>query len=100
MAIVFNVVDFSSEDKILHARITRQFELLGLGKLYSSHAAEELENINGVLTALKVFPDENALVTYLQLQYNSCFSRHLNSWNTAMYRALLSSEWFHQLKLI
>lgn len=96
VAVVFNVAEFSSADEILHARITQQFELLGLGKLYSSHAAEELENINGVLTALKRVPDRNALVDYLQLQYDSCFDRHPNSWNTAMYRALLSSEWFQQ----
>ncbi len=100
VSILFSINDFSASDKVLHTRITNQFELLSLGKLYASHAAEELENIRGALTDLKDLADDSSLGKYLQLQFNSCFRRNPNSWNTAMYRALLSSEWFQRLEFI
>ena len=71
ISIVFSVNDFSDADELLHARISNQFTMLGLGKLYASHAAEELENIRGVLVSLKASPDEDIFSNYLQMQFAS-----------------------------
>lgn len=95
VSIVFNVSDFSTSDGVLHTRVTNHFKILGLGELYAAHAAEELENIRGVLVDLKALPDDDSLRFYLRLQRDSCFSRNPNSWNTAMYSALFSSDWFN-----
>lgn len=97
VAIVFKVNDFSSTDMVLHARVTNHFDLLGLGDLYSSHAAEELQNISGTLASLENAYDENLVERFLRLQYNGCFSNSPNSWKTAFYRSLLDSQWFQTL---
>lgn len=95
ISIIFNVIDFSDADEILHARIANQFDMLDLGKLYASHAAEEFENIRGSLVDQRASADEGSLRRYLQMQYDSCFSTNPNSWNTAMYGALISSDWLN-----
>lgn len=92
----FTVNDFSEEDEILHARISNQFKVLSLGKLYSSHASEELENIRYTLQMLSETGDAIALNKHLETHYNSCFDRNPNSWNSAMYRAVLNSDWFKE----
>lgn len=95
VSMVFNVQDFSASNEVLHARIINHFKTLSLGKLYAVHAAEELENIRGALVKLQASPDDDALRNYLQLQHDSCNERNPNSWNTAMYSALLASDWFN-----
>ncbi|MDP7142063.1 MAG: hypothetical protein QF692_08860 [Alphaproteobacteria bacterium] len=99
ISFVFSVVDISSLDSILYNRILHQFEVLNLGALYASHAAEEFENIRRMLVKLQSCPDDGALAKYLQMQLDTYKSTDLNSWATAMYEALLNSEWFLEMDL-
>ena len=94
VAIVFSVVDFSSTDMVLYARVRNHFDSLSLGDLYSSHAAEELQNLGGTLDTIERMQDTNAVEKFLKLQYDGCFSNNPNSWKTAFYRSLLASQWF------
>lgn len=80
---------------ILQARIVHHFDKFELGKLYASHAGEELTNINyGLREIAKSREPTEALRTHLGLMAISRRATHLNSWQTAMYSTLAESDWF------
>lgn len=75
-------------------RIKHHFQAFKLGALYTSYAAEELTNIRYSLE--KIFPLTGAdgVRAHLQIQRDSYKAAHLNSWQTAMYGALVASAWY------
>lgn len=79
---------------IKQERIRHHFAVFGLGALYASHAAAELANIRYGLQRMSEHGTAQDVRDELQLRFESCRDAHPNSWQTAMYRALATSDWF------
>ncbi|MEL0632664.1 hypothetical protein V6237_07780 [Pseudoalteromonas carrageenovora] len=95
------VVEFYVEppaecDDVLIERLKHHFVTFDLAALYSSHAAEELANIEFI--ARKIFEDSGSieLKAYLGDLANSRKQVSLNSWQSAFYTCLHESDWFCQ----
>ena len=93
-SLVFSVRRCASWDNITDARVRTHFKIFKLGELYGSHAAEELLNIRYQLCELGGAGGAVAVRTHLQEQAKSRAAHQVNSWQTAMYRALAASDWF------
>lgn len=78
----------------LAQRVKHHFELLRLGELYTSHAAEELVNIRFALAELHSAAGGAAVRAHLVAMAESYFAARRNSWQTAMYLSLAGSHWF------
>ena len=78
----------------LRSRVERHFQTFGLGRLYSSEAADELLNIRHQLRTMH----ERGGVALVQLELRerakSCQQARRNGWRTAMYQAFADSDWF------
>lgn len=81
-------------DDILFGRVANHFELFELNRLYATHAAEEISSIRRKLFKLYYHIGVNAVKEQLKEDMESCEAVHLNSWKSALYRALYNSEWF------
>jgi hypothetical protein len=81
-------------DAILKSRVERHFRTLGLGRLYSSEAADELLNIRHQLRTLH--DNGGAAVVRVELgeRAQSCQQVRRNGWRTATYHACANSHWF------
>lgn len=77
-------------------RLQRHFVIFKLGPLYSANASQELVNISGTLKNLYVSGGAEEVQNHLREQERSRRAAHLNSWQTAMYGALLANHWFCQ----
>ncbi|KXJ61963.1 MAG: hypothetical protein AXW14_07455 [Alteromonas sp. Nap_26] len=95
------VVEFYVEppvecDDVLIERLKHHFVTFDLAALYSSHAAEELANIEFI--ARKIFEDSGSieLKAYLGDMASSRKQVSLNSWQSAFYTCLHESDWFCQ----
>lgn len=75
-------------------RVIHQFTKLELDSLYRSHSAEEISNIRFRLQNLFNAGGANAIKADLLESFNSSMNSQVNSWQTAMYEALSSSDWF------
>jgi len=75
-------------------RVRHHFTVFGLGALYASHSAVELVNIQYGLRLISERGTAQDVRDELQLRFESCQDAHPNSWQTAMYRALATSDWF------
>jgi hypothetical protein len=78
----------------LQQRLLRQFEVLGLAKLYGSQAGREISDIRAGLHRHFVSGGQNDVQSELAHQWNSRRQNQINSWKTALYEALKDSEWF------
>ncbi|SJL83947.1 HNH endonuclease [Vibrio palustris] len=95
------VVEFYVEppddcDDVLIERLKHHFITFDLAALYSSHAAEELANIEFI--ARKIFEDSGSieLREYLSDMADSRKQVSINSWQAAFYTCLYESNWFCQ----
>lgn len=95
IAITFYVEHPSSWSETLFKRVKKHFDIFKLNALYSSHAAEEICNIRYSL--LKVYRNSGneELKNYIKEFWESNEHSHLNSWKTAMYKALYENDWFY-----
>jgi 5-methylcytosine-specific restriction endonuclease McrA len=93
-ALRFFVESPADWDAVKNERVNHHFNLLNLGKLYGSHAAEELVNIRAALSNLFAQAGFNGVRQHLQEQAASYGAARLNSWQAAMYRALATNDWF------
>ena len=75
-------------------RIRRHFATFRLGALYATHASAELLNIRFGLNQIAVRGGTQGLRDHLEEQAISRRQQHANSWQTALYEALYSSQWF------
>lgn len=93
-AIVFSVISPAGWPEVKYQRAKAHFTMLGLAELYGSNAAQELAQISLSLRELseKCGPDE--VRAHLEVQSRSRAALGPNTWQAAMYRALLQSEWF------
>lgn len=80
-------------DDILFDRVKNHFEVFELNRLYATHAAEEITSIKHKLR--KLYQTAGAASVRLQLKEDMESSEyaHLNSWKSALYRALHDSQW-------
>ncbi|MGK9185336.1 HNH endonuclease [Priestia filamentosa] len=81
-------------DDIKLRRVKHHFKVFKLAQLYSLYAAEELTMNQWALQNIYEKAGPIAVHNHLIDSMMSCQSIHLNSWKTAMYRALANSEWF------
>lgn len=79
---------------VLAARVRLHFDVLGLGRLYGSQAAEELLNIRHQLVELHALGATDLVCAELEQRAQSCGAARLNGWRTATYQAMAQSEWF------
>jgi hypothetical protein len=81
-------------DSVLKNRIFNHFSLLDLDSLYRSHSGEEIANIRFRLTNLFNAGGELAVKDSLEESFSTYFNSQSNSWQTSMYDALRSNDWF------
>jgi hypothetical protein len=93
-AVIFDVTRPESWNDLTEARARGQFALLGLGDLYAGEAARELANIRHNLKSHFEAGGANEVKGELVRQWHSRRARSVNAWQTAMYEAMASSDWF------
>lgn len=98
--LLFRVEPPAEWDAVLATRVQKHFEILGLGSLYATHAAEEMRNIQGYLRALLNSAGSDAVREHLNDMAASREAIHKNSWQTATYKALASSAWYCETGLL
>lgn len=80
----------------IKSRIQTHFDVLALGSLYASHSGAELVAIKNLLEKVYYRGGVHAVISQLRDMFESYEARHVNSWQTAMYQALMNSEWYCQ----
>ncbi len=90
----FFVEPFEGWPEILGQRVKNHFTRLGLGKLYSSQAAQELVSIRYQVTALHTRMGADGVRQFLMESHASRNNARTNSWQTAFYAALSESDWY------
>lgn len=80
--------------KLKQDRVQSHFRVLGLSALYTTQAAVELSQIRSALIDLVESQGTVGLQAHLAEQANSRRAANQNSWQTALYVALSTSEWF------
>jgi len=93
------VVLFSANPPLAWPDLTRErvknhFRTFQLGVLYSVNAAEELAGLRFSLMLIAEREGENGVRRHLTEQTQSREAVTKNSWQGAMYRALMQSGWF------
>jgi hypothetical protein len=78
----------------LRSRVERHFQTFGLGRLYSSEAADELLNIRHQLRAMHESGGAALVQIELRERAESCQQARRNGWRTATYQAFADSDWF------
>ena len=86
----FSVVAPSTWSDQLAERVKHHFEIFRLNMLYRIHAADE---ILGQIEYWSLL-NKNSLQKHLAEQASSRKKVHINSWETALYEGIASSEWF------
>ncbi len=93
-ALRFSVQAPALWSNVLRSRVEWHFRTLGLGRLYSSEAADELLNIRHQLRNLHHSGGAALVQIELRERAESCQQVRRNGWRTATYRALADSDWF------
>ena len=93
-AVVFSVIHPSEWPLVLFRRVEHHFRILELSKLFASHSAEALLNKRSSLLRLYRAGGKQSVRLHLEEEAQSCADNHLNSWQTAMFKALSTSDWF------
>lgn len=93
-ALTFAVVEPAGWDATLAGRVRHHFTTFQLSRLYSAEAAQELVNIRHHLDALHSAAGAKAVATHLSDMATSRECAHINSWQSASYRAWAESSWF------
>jgi hypothetical protein len=81
-------------DEVKQARMQRHFKTLKLAALYTSNAADELQNLRLGLSRIIQSGGVDGVRAHLKDAAESRAAAHVNSWQTAMYAALAGSEWY------
>lgn len=90
----FQVTPPSFWAPVLQARVSHHFKTFMLAKLYATHAAVELGNIKFNLERIANTGGATNVRRHLLEEAEGRSARNKNSWQTALYEALASSEWF------
>jgi len=93
-SVEFSVAPPNHWDAVLAARVRNHFGVFDLSRLYRSHAASELANIQYRMSKLHTQAGLAGLRLHLIGEAESRGAAHINSWQTAMYWALSTSDWY------
>lgn len=93
-ALIFSAMPGPGWSTTKAARLLRHFQTFDLGALYAAHAAVELANIRYGLQLMAQSAAASRIRDHLLVQAESCRRVQLNSWQTATYEALASSDWY------
>lgn len=94
IGVVYGVVRPNSWPPLKFNRVKHHFELFNLGPLYESNAATELSNIQYEKTNLYRSSGTKELAASLRDSKESREKISLNSWQSALYRALAINSWY------
>lgn len=92
--ILFYVVPPDNWDLSLSNRVKRHFESFELDKLYTALAAREIVSRRWSIQNSFSTGGEQGIKAVLKDNYHSIKANNLNSYKTALYEALLHSEWY------
>lgn len=81
-------------ENVLKLRIQKHFDVLKLNEFYQLRATNRISNMRGRLRGLLEGGGHEIVSLHLKEEADSCFANHKNSWETALFKALSSSEWF------
>lgn len=84
----------SSWDNLKTKRVKHHFKVFKLSTLYTSQAGTELTNIRDRLIQLFSIEGTQGVKAHLTEEAKSRAKGYLNSWQTAMYKALVVSDWY------
>lgn len=94
VSVRFFVSPLRSMDKVMAARVRFHFKCFKLAELYASHSACEIISIQRRLGRLFDQAGAAAVRMHLQEEADSRAAVHINSWQTAMFKAMAASKWF------
>jgi hypothetical protein len=83
-----------SWDNLKIKRVKHHFKVFKLSTLYTSQAGTELTNIRDRLIQLFSAEGIQGVKSHLREEADSRAKGYLNSWQTAMYKALAASDWY------
>jgi hypothetical protein len=93
-SVVFEVQTPVQWPSVLAARVKHHFDFFRLAELYAAQAAEEILNIRFHLKTLFDVSGAAGVATHLAEMARSRAQAHINSWQTATYKAFAASSWF------
>jgi hypothetical protein len=76
------------------ARVAYHFGGLGLARLYGAHSGAELVNLRGALRRVHAAAGTDGVRQHLLVTAEGYREAGTNSWQTAMYSALHTSDWY------
>lgn len=94
LTVTYSVRDPQGASETTVERARRHFDKLGLGELYSEHAAVELVDRKVAFSETFQADGAEGLRDDLELEARSRRGRNINSWQSALYRALSRSDEF------
>jgi len=93
-ALTFEASPPGTWTETLRQRVLTHFKTFGLGPLYASHSAVELNNLRYGLRQMAMRNSPLEIRDHLMRSADSCAAAYPNSWQRATYEALAKSEWF------
>lgn len=93
-SVAFSVTPPPHWPAVQAARVRHHFAVFGLAKLYALQAAEEIVNVRHDLMRVRGVDGPPGVAEHLTHAAASRAAAHVNSWQTATYRALAASTWF------
>lgn len=94
LSFVFYVKDLQGHDAVLIERLKHHFATFKLNDLYSSHASEEVANIEFVCKKLFDSNGGDSVRSFLLESAESRQMVNLNSWQSVLYSCLAESDWY------
>lgn len=94
-AFIFTAIQPTAWDTTTFQRVRHHFDFFGLGELYASQAANELESIRHSLADLLAGAGADGVGAHLQREARSREHNEPNGWQAGMYRAMARSTTFH-----
>ncbi|MCE4555025.1 HNH endonuclease [Roseateles cellulosilyticus] len=92
--VAFRVRPAQAWSAVLAQRVQHHFEVMDLAELYAAQGASELADISSGLVKLGLTGGGAAVRAHLEGEFASRFERDANSWKTALYEGLCTSDWF------
>lgn len=76
------------------SRVRNHFSAFKLGGRYSVEASSQLASLRNILACYREIGGAGAVKQHLVIEANSHFEQHKNSWQTAMFQSLASSDFY------
>jgi 5-methylcytosine-specific restriction endonuclease McrA len=93
-SVKFDIIPPNNWSQLLVDRTVFHFQSLSLGKLYSVHAGVVLAQIQRRLYKLHQDLGAVGVKKHLEEEAETTSCENLNSWQTAMYKAMAADNWF------